>query len=148
MSKKLWVVVGVALDLPPELPRVMADRRRIAQVLGNLLTNALRYTPQGGCVTLSAAVVEGGGHRERPDGDGGGMVQVTVADTGTGVPPEALPYIFERFRRGERSRSRAGGGSGLGLAIARQLVEMHGGAIGAESTPGRGSRFWFTLPVA
>jgi signal transduction histidine kinase len=142
--------VTLALDLPPGLPEVAADRRRIAQVLGNLLTNALRHTPQGGCVTLSADVVlplaepalsaaEGGA--------GGGMVEVTVADTGTGIPPEDLPYIFERFWRGERSRSRAGGGTGLGLAIAKQLVEMHGGTIRVESAPGKGSAFTFTLPV-
>jgi signal transduction histidine kinase len=126
--------VTLALDLPAELPEVMADWRRISQVLGNLLTNALRHTPQGGCVTLSAAPVHG-------------SVEVTVADTGAGIPPEDLPYVFERFWRGERSRSRAGGGSGLGLAIARQLVDMHGGAIRVKSTSGKGSVFAFTLPV-
>jgi signal transduction histidine kinase len=108
--------------------------RRISQVLGNLLTNALRHTPPGGRVTLSARAI-------------GGAVEVTVADTGVGIPPEDLPYIFERFWRGDKSRSRAGGGSGLGLAIARQLVEMHGGKIGVESTPGQGTRFTFTLPL-
>jgi len=127
--------VTLALDLPSHLPRVMADRRRVAQVLGNLLTNALHHTAQGGCVTLSAE-------------PGEGAVKVTVADTGTGIPPEDLPYVFERFWRGKKSRSRVGGGSGLGLAIARQLVEMHDGTIGVESAPGKGSRFWFTLPVA
>jgi signal transduction histidine kinase len=103
--------------------------------LGNLLTNALRHTPEGGCVTLGAAA-------------GDGVVRVTVSDTGPGIAPEDLPYIFERFWRGEKSRSRGGGGTGLGLAIARQLVEMHGGAIGVESTAGSGSTFWFTLPSA
>jgi two-component system sensor histidine kinase BaeS len=73
---------------------------------------------------------------------------VTVADTGTGIPPEDLPYIFERFWRGDKSRSRAGGGTGLGLAIARQLVDMHGGTIEAHSAPGEGSTFTFTLPVS
>ena len=135
--------VTLALDLPSELPKVMADWRRIAQVLGNLLTNALRHTPEGGCVTLSAdvpalSIAEGSE----------GMVRVTVADTGTGIPTEDLPYIFERFWRGEKSRSRAGGGTGLGLAIARQLVEMHGGAIGVESQVGQGTAFTFTLPIA
>ncbi len=76
-----------------------------------------------------------------------GQVEVTVADTGTGISAEDLPYVFERFWRGEKSRSRAGGGSGLGLAIAKQLVELHGGTVGVESTPGEGSRFWFTLPT-
>jgi signal transduction histidine kinase len=126
--------VTLALDLPAELPEVVADRRRISQVLGNLLTNALRHTPQGGCVTLSAVAAAK-------------AVAVSVADTGAGVPAKDLPYIFERFWRGEKSRSRAGGGSGLGLAIAKQLVEMHGGTINVESTPGGGSRFRFTLPV-
>lgn len=127
--------VILALDLPAELLWVEADGRRIAQVLGNLLTNALRHTPQGGKVTLGAVA------------DGAG-VMVTVADTGTGMAPQDLPAVFERFWRGERSRSRAGGGSGLGLAIARQIVELHGGAIGVESTLGQGARFWFTLPAA
>jgi signal transduction histidine kinase len=124
--------VTLALDLPPELPPVEADRRRIAQVVGNLLTNALRHTQQGGCVTLSAAATEV-------------AVEVITSDTGAGIPAEDLPYIFERFWRGDKSRSRAGGGSGLGLAIAKQLVELHGGAITVESVPGKGSTFRFTL---
>jgi len=130
--------VTLALDLPPELPQAMADCRRIAQVLGNLLTNALRHTPEGGCVTMSAAVAS------PLVGD---MVKVTVVDTGAGISSQDLPYIFERFWRGDKSRSRAGGGTGLGLAIAKQLVEAHGGTIGVESAPGEGARFWFTLPV-
>jgi len=126
--------VRLALDLPSELPEVMADRRRVAQVLGNLLTNALRHTPSGGCVTLSAAASEG-------------MMRVTVADTGAGIPPEDLPYIFERFWRGEKSRSRAGGGAGLGLAIAKHLIQAHGGEIGVETDEmGEGTTFYFTLP--
>jgi signal transduction histidine kinase len=126
--------VTLMLDLPPTLPQVKADRHRIAQVLSNLLTNALHHTPEGGRVTLSASAGEG-------------LVKVTVADTGTGIPPEDVPQVFDRFWRGERSRSRAGGGSGLGLAIAKQLVELHGGTIGLESTPGEGSVFWLTLPT-
>jgi signal transduction histidine kinase len=125
--------VTLALDLPADLLQVTADRRRIAQVLGNLLTNALRHTPQGGCVTLSATATAG-------------AVQLSVVDTGAGIPPEDLPYIFERFWRGEKSRSRVGGGSGLGLAIAKQLVEMHGSSITVESALGVGSTFRFTLP--
>jgi signal transduction histidine kinase len=127
--------IALALDLPSELPLVEADRRRVAQVVGNLLTNALRHTPQGGCVTLSASALED-------------AVEVAVSDTGAGISADDLPYIFERFWRGEKSRSRAGGGSGLGLAIAKQLVEAHGGAIGVESVPGQGSIFRFTLPLA
>jgi two-component system OmpR family sensor kinase/two-component system sensor histidine kinase BaeS len=135
--------VTLALDLPAELPEVMADWRRVAQVLGNLLTNALRHTPEGGCVTLSATAPP------RSGGAGGGTVEVAVADTGAGIPPDDLPYIFERFWRGEKSRSRTrtDGGTGLGLAIAKQLVELHGGTIHVETTAGEGSKFRFTLPV-
>jgi two-component system OmpR family sensor kinase/two-component system sensor histidine kinase BaeS len=127
--------VMLALDLPAELPRVMADRRRIAQVLGNLLSNALRHTPEGGCVTLSATQDEE-------------AITVTVADTGMGIRSEDMPYVFERFWRGDASRSRTSGGTGLGLAIAKQLVEMHGGAIGVDSTLGKGTVFWFAVPIA
>ncbi|MCP4537358.1 MAG: HAMP domain-containing protein [Chloroflexi bacterium] len=126
--------VTLALDLPVELPKVLADRRRISQVLGNLLTNALRHTPEGGCVTLSAE-------------PGEGVVTVMVADTGAGIPPEHLPYVFERFWRGNKARTRNGGRTGLGLAIAKHLVEAHGGEISVESVPGKGSKFRFTLPV-
>ncbi len=125
--------IVLALDLPAGLPPVPADRRRIAQVLGNLLTNALNHTPAGGCVTLSAAAVVG-------------MVEVAVTDTGTGIAPEDLPNLFERFWRGEKSRSRASGGTGLGLAIVKQLVELHGGQVRVTSTPGQGACFRFTLP--
>ena len=127
--------VTLALDLPAEPPQAVADRRRVGQVVGNLVTNALRHTPSGGCVTLSTAVSEG-------------MLHVTVSDTGTGISPEDLPHIFERFWRGEKSRARATGGTGLGLAIARHLVHLNGGTISVESTPGQGSTFRFTLPLA
>jgi two-component system OmpR family sensor kinase/two-component system sensor histidine kinase BaeS len=126
--------VTLALDLPVELPKVLADRRRISQVLGNLLTNALRHTPEGGCVTLSAE-------------SGEDVVTVTVADTGAGIPSEYLPYVFERFWRGDKARTRVSGRTGLGLAIAKHLVEAHGGEIGVESTPGKGSKFQFMLPT-
>ncbi|MCJ7736692.1 MAG: ATP-binding protein, partial [Anaerolineae bacterium] len=125
--------ITLALDLPAILPLVEGDWRRISQVLGNLLTNALRHTPQGGFVTLSVVA------REEE-------VEVAVADTGTGIPLEDQPYVFERFWRGEKSRARVSGGSGLGLAIAKQIVELHGGKIWVESVPGRGSTFRFALP--
>jgi len=123
------------LDLPAELPLVDADPRRIEQVLGNLLDNALAHTPPGGEIVTAARATEG-------------EVEISVSDTGKGIPPEQLPYIFERFYRVDRSRSRATGGTGLGLAIARQLVERHGGQIRVESQVGRGTQFTFTLPVA
>ncbi len=127
--------VTLSLDLPSGLPKANADWRRIAQVLGNLISNALRFTPGGGTITLGAA--------ERA-----GMVEVTISDTGSGIAAEDLPYVFDRFWRGDKSRSRSGGGSGLGLAIARQLVELHGGTIVVESAAGKGTTFRFTLPKA
>jgi signal transduction histidine kinase len=121
----------VAADLPP----LTADPQRLEQVLTNLVANALRYTPRGGTITLGAQPIEGG-------------ARLTVRDTGEGIPPEDLPYVFDRFWRGDRSRSHAdGAGVGLGLAIARQLAEAHGGRITAESTVGQGSTFTVDLPA-
>jgi histidine kinase len=121
---------------PRDLPRLLADEDRLGQVLLNLTANAIQYTPEGGSVKISAM---------RTNGD----VQVTVTDTGVGIPPEHLAHIFTRFYRVDKSRSRAsGGGSGIGLTIARHLVEAHGGRIWAESDgEGKGSRFVFTLPI-
>lgn len=127
---------GVSLSLATSLPAapVEADLQRLDQVVGNLLSNALRHTPQGGSITVS---VSKDGHR----------AVVSVADTGGGIPPEELPRVFDRFYRGDPSRSRATGGSGLGLSIVKGLVEMHGGQVWAESTVGQGSRFSFSLPL-
>lgn len=127
---------GIAIEMhcPEGLPAVYVDPHRIQQVLGNLLGNALRYTPPGGTITLAAVPSEG-------------QITVRVSDTGTGIPPEDLPYIFDRFWKEERSRRRTGGGAGLGLAIARQLVEAHGGSIHAESGEGQGTSVSFTLPT-
>ena len=128
--------ITLTLNLPADLPPVLADEDRLTQVLTNLLGNALAYTPAGGAVTVSA--------QRR-----GGEVRVTIQDSGLGIPPEHLPHIFDRFYRVDKSRSRgAGGGSGIGLTIARHLVEAHGGRIQAESAgENKGSAFTFTLPV-
>jgi two-component system OmpR family sensor kinase/two-component system sensor histidine kinase BaeS len=123
------------------LPPVLADPDRLAQIMRNLVSNALHHTPEGGQVTVSATC---NGH----PAFNGPAIHIVVADTGEGIPPDGLPYVFERFWRAERSRSRGRGGSGLGLAIARHLVQAHGGEMGVESEVGKGSRFWFTLPVA
>lgn len=129
---------GLALRsaVPPNLPPVLADRDRAVQVLTNLLTNALRYTPAPGEVELTV----------RRAGD---AVEFRVRDTGVGFAPELASRLFERFYRVEKSRSRALGGSGIGLTIARALVDAMGGRIWAESPgPGLGSTFAFTLPLA
>lgn len=127
--------VVVRTRVPDDLPDVWADRERIHQVLFNLLDNAVRFTPTGGTVTVSAT-------RE------GLACAVRVADTGPGIAPEHLPRLFERFYRVDAARAREGGGTGIGLAIARSVVEAHGGRIWATSRPGEGSEFTFVLPIA
>jgi signal transduction histidine kinase len=104
-------------------------------VLRNLLENAVNHTAKGGAITVGA--------RQQ-----GNWVEVSVTDTGEGIPAEDLPNIFERFYRVDKSRTRATGGSGLGLTIAKRLVEAHGGKIEVQSELGKGSRFSFTVPVA
>ncbi len=128
--------ITLTAEIPPDLPQVYVDPDRIHQVLRNLLSNALRHTPPGGQIRITA--------QAGPTG----FVTVRVQDTGSGIAPEDIPYVFERFWRADRSRARDSGGAGLGLAIARHLVEAHGGKIGVESQPGRGATFWFTLPIA
>ena len=126
----------IRIDLPPELPRVLADRRRIVQVLSNLLSNAARHSNEVSAIRVAA--VRDGVH-----------VAFSVADDGVGLDPERLPHLFRKFSRldGEE-RGRETGGSGLGLAICKGIVEAHGGRIRAESDGlGLGSRFTFTLPA-
>jgi two-component system sensor histidine kinase BaeS len=128
---------AAGLDLTFEVPRSLparGDSDGLAQVLANLLQNALRYTPAGGSVTVRA--------EQRP-----GDVLVSVVNTGPGIPPDDLPHVFERFYRVEKSRDAAQGGAGIGLAIVRQVVEAAGGRVGAESSDGL-TRFWFSLPRA
>lgn len=123
----------VAVETSGDL-RLSADPVRLRQAVGNLVTNAVRHTPSSGRITLSG----------RRDGD---EVVLEVSDTGSGIAPEDLPYVFNRFWRADRSRSRATGGRGLGLAIARQLVEAHGGTIAVTSTLGAGTTFRLRLPA-
>ena len=123
-------------NLPADLPPLQADEDRITQVLVNLVANAIQYTPVGGNVSITAA-------RQADE------IQISVKDTGVGIPPEHLANLFTRFYRVDKSRSRnAGGGSGIGLTIAKHLVEAHGGRIWAESKgEGQGSTFTFSLKV-
>jgi len=121
------------IDIPPTLPEVMSDEARVEQVLVNIIHNAIKFTPSGGKINISA---------KARDND----ILVSVSDTGVGIPADDLPRIFERFYKADKSRS--GGGTGLGLAIAKHIVEAHGGRIWAESVEGRGSTFNFTLPLA
>jgi two-component system sensor histidine kinase BaeS len=119
---------------------VAADPVRLRQIAGALVDNALRHTPQGGTVSLGAArVSRGGGQRD--------VIRVAVEDTGAGIPPEALPHIFERYFQAGPSRSRHPGTSGLGLSIVRALVQAHGGSVGAENRTDGGARLWFELPA-
>jgi signal transduction histidine kinase len=125
--------VVLTASMAPELDFVYMDTRLIGRVLNNLIGNALRHTRPGGRVQVTAERIAG-------------MVSIKVADSGEGIDQEDLPYIFDRFYRGEKSRSRRTGGAGLGLAISRGIVEAHGGEINVESNPGGGSTFCFTLP--
>ncbi len=121
----------VVVEVPDRLP-ARANPDHLAQVLANLLSNAARYTPAGGQVTVRA---------EKRGSD----LLVSITNTGDGIPPEDLDRVFERFYRVEKSRDRARGGAGIGLAIVKQLVESGGGRVGAESREGQ-TRFWFSLP--
>jgi PAS domain S-box-containing protein len=123
---------AVVCECAPDVPPIVADRDRLHQVLSNLLGNALKFTPEGGRVSIRAKRVEGD-------------VQIEVADTGPGIPPEDLPRIFDPYWQARRT---ARLGAGLGLAISRGIVEGHGGRIWVESRPGEGSTFTFTLPIA
>jgi signal transduction histidine kinase len=128
--------VTLIREVAPGLPPVLADRQRLVQVLLNLVRNAISYTPEGGIVSVSVAPA------------GPGRLGFCVADTGVGIPPEALPHVFERFYRADASRARASGGFGLGLSIVRDLVQAMGGTVEVESVQGEGSRFLVLLPGA
>ncbi len=129
-AKKITLIT----DLPAQPTEAVLDPDRISQVLSNLLSNAHRYTPEGGRITISLSQ-----HQNE--------LWVSVADTGPGIKSEDLPYLFERFWRADKSRARATGGSGLGLAIAKHFIEAHGGRIWVESTLGQGATFTFSLPL-
>lgn len=128
--------IQIRLNYPKELAELTleGDWHRLDQVVGNLVSNALRYTPEEGEIILGA------------DKDDTG-VKITIQDSGAGIPEEDLPYVFDRFWKGDKTRSRTSGGSGLGLAIARQLVSAHGGTIAVESEEGEGTKFTVEFPL-
>jgi two-component system, OmpR family, sensor histidine kinase BaeS len=119
---------------PPSM-KVNADPQRVEQVIGNLVGNALRYVPNGGKVTISVI-------------QSTHTIRLAVSDNGPGLPEADLPFVFDRFWRGEKARSRSAGGAGLGLSIARQLVAVMGGEVGAQNLVGGGFEIWFDLPSA
>ena len=125
--------IAFATDIAQDVSDVDADRMRLLQVLSNLVGNALKFTPAGGRVDV----------RLEPTGDGARLV---VADTGAGIDPAELPFVFERFYRGAEAHESRAAGSGLGLSIVRSIVEMHNGRVSISSTPGQGTRVSVSLP--
>jgi signal transduction histidine kinase len=125
----------IQLSLPPALPLVQADPRRARQVLRNLVENAVKYSPEGGAITIETDVTAD-------------HVQISVTDQGIGIEPQHLDHIFNRFFQVDSASTRQVGGSGLGLSICRAIVEAHGGLVWAESQAGVGSTFFFTIPLA
>jgi signal transduction histidine kinase len=125
--------IALRLEAPVDLPPISIDRDRINQVFDNLLGNAIKFSPRGGIITIGIE-------------DSGEFVKLSVADTGVGIPPDKLSRVFDRFYQVDGSATRRFGGAGLGLAIAKRIVEAHGGQIWAESEVGEGSTFYFTLP--
>ncbi len=144
-------------DLPDGLPAILADGPRVAQVVNNLLANAIKFTPPGGQVNVGCDELEGESgslksilpfsSQATPDLPPGKWLVVIVSDTGIGIPADELPHLFSRFYRAPEARRQAIRGAGLGLCVAKAIVEAHGGKIGVESQPGRGSAFWFALPA-
>ena len=126
--------IELALEMVQSPGRIEADERKVKQVLFNLLTNAVKFTPAGGSVTLRARRA-------------GSDYEFRVEDTGVGIAPEDQPLVFEEFRQVGSDIERKAEGTGLGLALTRRLVSLHGGHIALESAPGKGSTFTFTLPI-
>ena len=125
----------VTVDISSDFSKVLGDEKRLSQVFLNLLDNAIKYTPEGGSITISAISKEK-------------IVQIDISDTGIGISEKDLPRIFERFYRVDKARSRELGGTGLGLSIVKHIVQTHNGQVWVQSTPGQGSTFSFTIPIA
>ncbi|MBD0383585.1 HAMP domain-containing sensor histidine kinase [Paenibacillus sedimenti] len=130
-EKKLQIEV----DVPDRLPPVAVMPQEMKRVLSNILHNAIRYSPAGGTIGIKAEQISDL------------FIRLQIEDQGEGIEEQDMNRIFDRFYRADPSRNRSSGGAGLGLAIAKSIVQLHGGKIGVESKPGQGSRFWFTLPI-
>jgi signal transduction histidine kinase len=143
--------VEVATEIAPDLPQIRADAAALARVLGHLMDNAVKFTPKGGCVTVTARLLEDG-RAASPTPPGflasEQFVVLAIRDTGIGIPPEAVPKIFERFYQVDSSSTRQHGGTGLGLAIVKRILDAHEAPIAVESLPGQGTTFSIRLPVA
>ena len=126
--------IGLGLDVAEGVGEIVADERKVRQVLLNLLSNAVKFTPDGGRIHVRVALQHG-------------EVAVAVTDTGVGIAPEDQAVVFEEFRQVGNDQTRKGEGTGLGLALVKRLVELHGGTIRVESEVGQGSTFTFTLPT-
>jgi signal transduction histidine kinase len=127
--------LALGVQLAPDLPQVMADAQRVRQVLINLISNAIKFTPAGGAIQVKVRAIDG-------------VCRCDVVDSGPGIALEDLPKLFKPFTQLDMSSTRENGGSGLGLAITKGIVEGHGGSIGVTSEPGKGSAFFFMLPAA
>jgi len=132
---------SLTVAIPPDLPPVSGDEDRLVQVLTNLLDNAIKYTPEGGTIGIAVGLAA------LPAGDPA-QVELSVTDTGIGIPEADRPRVFERFYRVDKARSREMGGTGLGLSIVRHIVEGHAGKIWVEGVQPTGSRFVLRLPIA
>jgi signal transduction histidine kinase len=126
--------IALGVDVAAGIDEIVADERKFKQILLNLLSNAVKFTPDGGRIEVNARRVDG-------------AAQIAVSDTGIGIAPEDRAAVFEEFRQVGRDYTKKQEGTGLGLALTRKFVELHGGRIWLESTPGRGSTFTFTIPL-
>jgi signal transduction histidine kinase len=125
--------INLTASVPADLPEIIADPRSVKQILLNLLSNAVKFTPEGGRISISANKIDNG-------------AEISVSDTGIGIPPAEQPTIFEEFRQVGGDYAHKKEGTGLGLTLAKKFVELHGGKIWLESEVGKGSTFTFTLP--
>lgn len=130
--------IELHLEFAPDLPKIKADQGKLEQVMNNLLSNALKFTPSGGKVSIAVTEI----HSAPP------MMKISVTDTGIGIPQEELPILFDHFRQASSAKRTTEKGTGLGLAICKLIVQAHGGTIGVESTVNKGTTIFFTLPVS